>query len=394
LNERRVGGIEDGLSEREWAFVRALSVFAGGFSLDAAKTVGSEDSQGAEQLLTALVERSIVRRRDTRSVRYALDDVVWERAQQALRASGEDDAVRARHLEWARALAEQGSAALDGPGQQTWLDAFELEHDNFRAALLWGTTSRDRESALALAASLGRFWEVRGYAREGRQWLETAMRQNPGASAVTRANAANSAGLLAFRDHDYAGAKAFYEESLALHWELGDRLGSTGVLHALGNIAFQQRDWKEAQRLFEESLAIGRDVRDDRVIAASLTNLGAIAEVAGDNATALAQYQEALALWRTLGDRFNEAAVLGNLTTVAVATGDFATARGLAAETLEARRVVGDRTGMIAALRQLATIAAHQGDHAAARSFEEERRRLTGQGEGGWMARFLRRRMP
>jgi hypothetical protein len=70
------------------------------------------------------------------------------------------------------------------------------------------------------------------------------------------------------------------------------------------------------------------------------------------------------------------------------------TARGLAAETLEARRVVGDRTGMIAALRQLATIAAHQGDHAAARSFEEERRRLTGQGEGGWMARFLRRRMP
>jgi predicted ATPase len=398
--------VEGDLSGQERAVLAVLSVFAGGFTADAATAVAAAADPGIDPLdvpgvVAGLARRSLVS--EPAPGRYRLAEAARRPADQALRSSPLHDAVRDAHLDWARSVAEQGAAALDGPGQHVWLDRLEAEHDNFRAALQWGTARRDREAALALAAALGRFWEVRGHAREGRRWLDLALRQNPGAPATVRANAANSAGLLAFRDRDYTAARAVYEESLALHWDLGDRLGATGVLHAMGNVAFQQRHWDEARRLFEESLSIGRELRDDRVVAASLTNLGAVAEVQGDHAQARALYDEALSLWRTVGDSFNAAAVLGNMADVAVAQGELGRARLLAAQALEARRLVGDRAGTAAALGTLAAIARRQGDAQAARSFEAERRLLasagTGAGAGpgpagGWLARLRRRFSP
>jgi tetratricopeptide (TPR) repeat protein len=302
-----------------------------------------------------------------------------------------EEPVRERHLLWARSYAEVGAAALDGSRQDIWLDALDVEHDNFRAALEWGAARPGCEPALALAAALGRFWEVRGHSREGRRWLAEAMRQNPGASPAIRARAANSAGLLALRDRDYVAARPIYEESLALHWDLGDRLGASAVLHAMGNIAFQQRDWEEAQRLFEESLGIGRALGDDRVVAASLTNLGAVAEVMGDHTRARGYYDEALALWRNLGDNYNAAAVLGNLADIAIAQGDLPMARSFATSALEARRAVGDKVGMLSVLRTLVGIAVNQRDSDATTAFRDEYRRLSGDAGPGWLSRLRRR---
>ncbi|MGH9280173.1 MAG: tetratricopeptide repeat protein [Acidimicrobiales bacterium] len=359
--------------------VDALSVFAGGFTQEAGRAVCPDEP--VDTLVPGLVARSVL-----------VETGVPPRYRLGAKTRGRpDDVARRRHLDWARAYAEEGAAALDGPRQDIWLGALETEHDNFRAALQWGTARPESEEALALAAALGRFWEVRGYAGEGRRWLSRALAQNPGAPASVRARAANSAGLLALRDRDYRAARTLYDDSLTLHWELDDRLGASAVLHAMGNIAFQQGDRVEAQRLFEESLAIGRDLRDDRVVAASLTNLGAIAEVSGDHAAARTLYYEALGLWRVIGDQYNAAGVYGNLADVALAGGDIAGARHFAGEALDARRLVGDTSGMAAALRILAFTAQRQGDTDAARAFEEERRALSGEKDGGWMRRLKRR---
>lgn len=390
-----MGDVDGDLTEQDRAFLAVVSVFVGGFTLEAATAVCSGASGmgevAVEDCVAGLARRSVIVESESPIPRYSLPENLHRRALDVLQSSPRFDAVRDRHLRWARSYAERGAAALDGSGQLAWLDALEAEHDNFRAALEWGTARRDGEAALALAAALGRFWEVRGHGREGRRWLDRALRQNPGAAPAVRANAANSAGLLALRDRDYAAAREIYEESLALHWDLGDRLGATGVLHAMGNVAFQQRQWDEGRRLFEESLQIGRELHDDRVIAASLTNLGAVAEVRGEHALARRLYDEALRLWRALGDRYNSAAVLANLAQIASVERDLAGARRLASETLEARRLVGDKDGMASALHLLATIALKQRDVGAARSFEEERRLLTGGAAGGWRVRLKRR---
>lgn len=384
----------DEMAPHEQALVNVLSVFAGGFPLDGARAVAGSVGIPADvvpEWLASLAMRSLVVQEDTTSPRYRLPEPVGKRGQKALAGSSEQDTVRTAHLDWARALAEEGAAALEGADQPRWLETLEREHDNFRAALLWGTARRDCEAALALAGALGRFWEVRGHVAEGRRWLEVATRQNPGASPSVRAMAANSAGLLAFRARDYAAARTIYEESLAVHWDMGDRLGSAGVLHSLGNLAFQQRDWDEARRLFEESLSIGRELRDDRVIAASLTNLGAVADVHNDPATARLLYQEALATWRALGDAYNAAAVLANLVNVAMLLNDDEAARQFGTETLDARRLLGDRRGMASALRQLSVVARRQGDVDAVRAYEREAAQLLRTSEGGWLARLRRR---
>lgn len=394
MNVERVSDVDGGPTGLERAFLAALSVFVGGFTIEAAKAVAAVDpgieAATVDDLVPALVRRVMIVE-DATPARYHLADQVRSRSLDTLRSSARYDAVRDGHLGWARSYAEQGAAALDGPGQHLWLDAMDAEHANFRAALEWGTARRDCDAALGLAAALGRFWEVRGHVREGRSWLDLALRQNPGAPPAVRASASNSAGLLAVRSGDLGAARTLYDESLALHWDLDDRLGASGVLHALGNVAFQRRDWDEGKRLFEESLHIGRELRDDRVIAASLTNLGAVAEVRGDHASARALYDEALGLWQALGDSFNAAAVLANLAQVALARHDLVGARRLAGETLEARRLVGDKAGMASALRLLGVIALFQGDHQAARSFRAERRLLRGGTEGGWLVRTRRR---
>lgn len=391
-----VSGIYGDLTEGERAFLVAVSVFVGGFTFEGARHVSAAagiDEVPVDDVVADLVRRSVILEAGAPK-RYDLPDDVRRHALEDLQASPKYDHIREKHLDWCRSYAEQGAAALDGPGQQAWLEALESEHDNFRAALEWGTARRDCEAALGLAAALGRFWEVRSHVAEGRRWLDRALGQSPGAPPMVRARAASSAGLLAFRGRDYAAARTSYEESLALHWSVDDRLGATGILHALGNVAFQQRDLEEGRRLFGESLDIGRQLGDDRVIAASLTNLGAVAEVKGDHRSARSLYGEALDLWRTIGDSYNAASVLANLAEVALAERDLAGARALASDALEARRLVGDKAGMASVLRLLSTVALKQRDVDAARSFEAQRRQLVGETEGSWLARFRRRLAP
>ena len=199
-----MSGIYGDLTEGERAFLVAVSVFVGGFTFEGAQQVcdvAGIDEVPVDDVVADLVRRSVIVETGA-PTRYSLPDAVRRDALLDLQASPKYDYIREKHLEWCRSYADQGAAALDGPGQQAWLDALESEHDNFRAALEWGTARRDCEAALELAAALGRFWEVRNQVAEGRRWLDRALGQNPGAPPMVRARAASSAGLLAFRGRD------------------------------------------------------------------------------------------------------------------------------------------------------------------------------------------------
>jgi class 3 adenylate cyclase len=153
------------LSETERILLRRLAVFAGGWTLEAAEAVcpsGSVEASGILDVLTSLVDKSLVLADMQRgAARYRLLETVRQYARDRLMDAGEDAEVRTRHRAWCLTLVEQGGPELRGPRQRIWLQRFEVEQDNLRAALVWDRED-PRGAGLRIVFELGLFWFLRG----------------------------------------------------------------------------------------------------------------------------------------------------------------------------------------------------------------------------------------
>jgi tetratricopeptide (TPR) repeat protein len=366
----------DLLSLSEQVLLRRLAVFAGGWTLEAAEGMCADEPVERWEildLLSALVNKSLVLPEDVENgPRYRFLETVRQYARERLEMAGETAQMRDRHLAWCLALAEQAEPALVGAEQEVWLGRLEAEHDNVRAALAWVRERSAVDLGLRLAGALWRFWSVRGYLSEGRQWLEAALAGEGAAAPEARAQALYGAGNLASSQGDHARSVALHEKALALWRELGNRQGIAGSLNSLGNVAYQQGDYMQAAALYEESLALKRELGDKWSIAAALNNLGAVASEQGDYARAAALLEESLVLKRELGDKQGIAASLNNLGNGVRQQGDYARAAALHAESLALKRELGDKQGIAYSLHNLADVAYLQGDYARAAALAEE----------------------
>jgi predicted ATPase/class 3 adenylate cyclase len=366
----------DLLSDQERALLRRVSVFAGGWTLEAAEAVcgGVGEWEEGLDLLTALVEKSLVGFEEPGGeARYRLLETIRQYAHERLVESAEVEALQDRHQQYYLRLAEAAEPQLTGPDQTRWLARLEADHDNLRAAFDRTTAGNGGEAALRLAVALWRFWYVRGYSSEGRERLalvlSKAVAVDPTAS---RAKALNGAGALAFLQGDYGAARSLYEESLAIWRALGERQGIAASLGNLGLLAHRQANFAAARTLHEESLAIRRELGSPQGIAASLSSLGLVADSQGDSAAARALHEESLAIRRELGDRLGIAICLNNLGNVAQAEGEYPAARALYEESLAIKRELGDRRGIATSLNNMGNVANEQGEYLAARALFEE----------------------
>ncbi|MGX1908065.1 ATP-binding protein [Streptomyces phaeochromogenes] len=158
-----------------------LSVFAGGWDVEAAEFVchgGPLDAEEILALLASLTEKSIVTREgDGVAGRYRMLDTVRTFGAEWLEGLGEQDTVRARHRDYFRWIARQGQAEWLGPGQRMWAERLSVEHANLRVALEECLAAPEPETALELAGTLWYFWFACGFAEEGRGHLERALRR-------------------------------------------------------------------------------------------------------------------------------------------------------------------------------------------------------------------------
>ncbi len=374
----------DLLNDAEKALLCCLSVFAGGWTLEAAEEVcgcvGAQvpgcgtDSETATHphthtsiqphevldLLTSLVDKSlVVSEAAGAATRFHLLETVRQYARDRLLESGEGERWRDRHRDHFLAVAEEAEPNLVGPEQATWLHRLEAEHDNFRAALEWALAAPDAcEAGLRICAALWRFWEVKGHLGEGRLGSERALLRTGGRTAH-RARALNGAGNLAANHGDHVTARRHHEESLAIRRELGDRWG---IAASLNNLANALDDVAEARPLLEECLEIWRELGDHQGMAASLTNLANAAAYQGDYAGARSLHAEVLVIRRELGDRRGIAASIGSLGAIVCMQNEYAKARSLLEEALVIRRELGDRWGIAVTLEWLASAAAGLGE--------------------------------
>jgi predicted ATPase len=365
-----------------------LSVFVGGFTIDAVETVcveqssqkvtdrsvlptpGTEASISVLDALSALVENSLLH--EVAGVeaesRFAMLETIREYALERLNARSEGEARRERHANYYLALAERAEPETLGAKQVVWLERLEREHDNLRAALGWAIEQRQSETALRLGAALWRFWWVRGYLSEGDHWLSDALAL-PSASletgsteTIARAWALRGAGLLAHMQGDYTRASDLYNESLALHRTQANNAGIAAATSGLGHVALRLGNYRAARSYFEECLALQRLVGSQRGIAGALGDLASVARLQGDHTRADELCTERLELVRGLGVKRDIALALASQGHIAIEVGDYQRAQRLYDESLVLFNELNARGNKAILLANLGVVAQGQGD--------------------------------
>ncbi len=324
----------DLLTPPEQTLLQRLSVFSGGWTLDAAEAVCGFDAIRNEQvldLLGQLVDRSLVLALPAPSggQRYRLQESVRLFAAEQL---SDADALRQRHACFYLDVAGQAARELVGPAEPEVLPRIDAEHDNLRAALRHFLTTGHHHEAQGLAGSLGLYWFFRSMLAEGRGWLDEVLAapQSPG-SAAARAH----------------------------------------CLLAASNVALAQGDYPNALRYGTESLQTWRALADTRQEAAALSLVGQLTRLAGDDARAEAMLRDAVRKAHATDNVSYEVLALVALADLATLQERPGTAEQLTREGLNRAHASGRARLIVHALRALADAAFERGDPDTARGFAD-----------------------
>ncbi len=369
------------LSDRERAVLRRLAAFSGGWTIDASQKVcelgGSsvhEERPAAPyrddfvEAVSSLVGKSLVQMHGYGGeTRYALLEPVRQYAAEALQAAAEVRQVRDRHLAWCVELAESAQPALwGGPERDAWMNRLESEHDNCRSALRWSVDRRNLESGLRLACALRRFWDVRGYGREGLEWLDALLEHAVSAEVAPaiRAGALVDSAVLAYGLNNYSHAARRAKRGLALCKTLGGLEGMADALNVLGMIASDKEDLDSASERYSEALVLYRQLGNQRRIAAMLCNLGNVAYFRAEYRRAVEMYCDAREVFLASGEVVSLAMTLSNMGAALRELGDMDRATQTLELSAEYARQAGAASELAHALNNLGDVAFRSGQYA------------------------------
>ncbi len=408
----------DLLSATERVLLQRLAVFAGGFTVEAVETVCVEERKDEIlEVLSRLVQKSLVVVRLDDKPRYRLLETIRQYAHEKLAESGEGDAVRDRHLHYFMNFAEAIAPKLHGPEQMQTLDRFDSELDNLRAALEWSLGEGRVEQGLRLAAALMWFWERRGYFSEGRGRMESLLNQPEAApKTLIRANGLVAASLMASslaavwvggskasrpyleeaitiaREHGQAGkrlcalalsflsnnvniddpvlAQSQYDEAWTIVQEIHEPWISALLLHQRAHWYQKQNDYRAAGKTFEDSMKLFRSMDDKRWAAILLNDIASVIYPRqGNYAGARLTLEENLSYFREIRDRMHICFTLGHLGGVVRVEGNHDLAKEYYSEELEIARELGSKLLISSAATNLGFCAVRDDELDSARSF-------------------------
>lgn len=360
----------DLLDPDDRAHFRHLGVFMGGFTLETASEVLGIPEIEAMAAIRRLVDQHLARPILAIGGRFRMLETIREFAIEALAEAGERSAMEAAHADWCRALALASVPALTGTDQGAWLERLDEEQDNLRAAMAWGIDHAPGTS-LQISSSLWRYWIARGRAREGREWVDRALRAAIDAPLADQAAGLYAAAELAETLMELTEAESLYSRSQQIYAALGDDTGVARCLNGRGVVARTQGRLEEAEGLHRLALQHLENAEDLRETAVSFNNLGAVAYYRADSAGAERAWEHALAIARHMGDTRAVGMVSGNLGAVALQRGDAARAVALHQESLHVARTMRDPSAIARALINLGSAHTEAGDLDRARELLE-----------------------
>ncbi len=411
------------LSPDECSVLQRLSVFSGGWTLEAAEAVLPDQPGSLDifDLLAQLVDKSLVladQEKDSET-RYRLLETIRQYAGEKLSNTGGIEAVRSRHLAYYAQLVNQASPHLRSSLQVQWLDRLEAELDNLRTALEW---ARDHhiETGLSMAADLFWFWHIRGCGSEGVEWIEKLLAKESALRRgepilpdlqLARARALNTAGFIIFYQGDYERSRALFgeaqpllealgqagrheraaaqvalgmmnpdpdeamameKESLEVFRAEGDLFFQAECLQGLGFLSVNRGDLEAARAYMQEDLALRRQINDLDGMGTALIELGNIAFIEGNSTQADAQFVDALECFRKVGNLRFVSQALFSQAMMAFAMGDFDLATEKCEEAIAIGHELRENTIVAIGLFRLGRVSWAQGDFdLAVRRYQE-----------------------
>jgi predicted ATPase len=365
----------DLLGPEEQSLFTRLSVFVGGFTLDAAEAVAAPDAdRSVLDGVAALVEQSLLRQVPGfgDEPRYQMLETVREYGLERLDVSSEGQASRSRHATFYLALLQRADPdVLDSTAEQAWLDVIDRDHDNVRAALSWSWGTGQHDTLLRLAGGLVWWWYYRGHLSEGRHWLRRALQTTPDEGAPRlRAWALTGSGLLAHVCGEPDRAAELLTASFDWWERSGVARGSAIARSLLGGVRLSQGQYDQAAALFAANEAYLREAGDETWLGHARFHLGVIAWVRGDNAGARGLLREAIEHFDRSGWPADAIDPLRYLGLIACAAGDHQEAAMWFGEEWARLREIGSRAAIAVGLADVATLAdARQAWHPAVRLF-------------------------
>lgn len=315
------------LNEGEKILFARLAVFQGGSSLEAIEAVCGENlPMNVFDALESLVNKSLIQQKELPGgeSRFIMLETLHEYAWDRLRAGGEAQTMHRRHAEYFVQLAERAEPELRQAQQWYWFRQLEADYENLRAVLNRSRDDTDQTLGVRLAGALCLFWFACGYHTEGRQWTQQLLDQLDDVPTMYLPKLLISAGHMAWL-YDLEMAKHYFDRSLQISRELGDRVNTAWSLIFLGYAMMS--DMEAALAVTEEGLSLFRELNHKPGIAQALNIIGEIATFRGDDVRARHAYEECLLVSQETGETRRIRFMFGNLTFLAQHAGDYERAR-------------------------------------------------------------------
>ncbi|WP_027500674.1 ATP-binding protein [Rhodococcus sp. UNC363MFTsu5.1] len=356
-------------TERERMLWRRMSVFTGGFELDAAEGICAGDLSPDDLLdvVAALVDRSILIREEAGAVvRYRLLETLREYGREKLEESGEYPSMRRRHRDWYQQLVSRAEAEWISPTQVEWIARLGREQSNVREAMEFSLTEPgEAEAALRIANAVYLFWLSRGLLGEGRHWLDLALARQGGQPTAERAKALYANSVLASNQGDIEAGAALIEQAGEIAEVLDDPAVRALVTHGVGQLAVCSGDLPLAVTSFDAALTTFRADGNTLLELATVLGLALACALLGDTSRSIACQEEALAITQSRGESVYRGYALCTLG-LALWQSDPRRASGMLEQGLRLSRVVDDLLGSAICVEAMAWVAA--GEHPARRA--------------------------
>ena len=357
----------DLLTAAEQILFRRLCVFAGRFTLADVESVCTSNevpATGALDVLSALVDKSLVTKEDVRGLAcYRLHETLREYASLKLRDAQEEELLAERCLEHYRTTCLR-SADQARYGLLEWLRWAELEIDNIRAVLHQCVARGDSARGLDIAASMKYYWITHG-TTESLRWLDQLLGSGE-ASPRTLVRAYYLRGWLSLLQADLPAARPWIARAIATARETGQPAPLSESLSIAATVENLAGEHEAARRYLEEAEAITPGLADFPATIELMESRAIQAIFEGDLETSRAASLEGARLSREAGDLYQLEAMLRNLGMVGMMSGDIHAAKSRFVEALQVARTIDNRLAQYYGLAAAGWYAANTGQPRAA----------------------------
>lgn len=377
------------LTPAEQTLFAGVALFAGPFTLSAAEAIfgnhapanSADDAPPASfqpdltemsDLLFSLVDKNMLRAlpaEGTEELRFRMLQTLREHGLEKLTQVETAKFIYHRYADYYATLAEQCKEGMRSADQSAWVQRLRQEENNLIAALEWLASDRDNDQSGVLMArtvtAVSRFWLLQGRVHDLRHWLQQALAYLSHLPPAQQVALLSELGNVAQIQGDYTIAEKYHRQALSLARQVGESLLIANSLHFLAYAAGRQGQYAGAKALFQESLALYRQLPEINPLyfTALLNNLAIVHKRLGEFDAAIALLQEVLTVKRAVKDHLGLPASLANLGNLLILQGKPLAARVYMREALELRQQNQDRQGMLNSINQMASLAAVQGQH-------------------------------